>query len=108
MELKVAGIIPATFFKRDMNMDKKTLDVKFEDVKDRILAKLNKLGSKKLGLNEEVMLIDGIINQPLNPKVTGNVVVGGPVVPVITLVGKETGRLYFFALKVLLEENDNA
>lgn len=89
-------------------MDKKALNVKYEDVKEKILAKLNRLGLEKLGLTEEVMLIDGIINQPLNKIVTANVVVGGPVVPTVTLVGKETGRLYFFSLKVLLDEGNDS
>lgn len=88
-------------------MENKPYNANFDDVKEKILAKLNELDmQKKLGLTEKVSLVEGIINQPLNTKVTGNVVVGGPVVPTIALVGVETGRLYFFALRALLGEED--
>lgn len=56
-----------------------------------------------IGITESVTLVDGFVNQPLNMQVTGNVVIGGPSIPMIVLVGNETGRVYFFALKAILK-----
>jgi len=48
------------------------------------------------------ILIDGFINMSYNKKVENSIVVGGPSVPCISVVGKSTGLVYTFALKVLL------
>lgn len=71
--------------------------MKFENVKDKIIEKLN---SKDLGVQEELILIDGFINQPLARSV-GEITIGGSVVPMIMTVGKKTGRIYFFAFNDL-------
>lgn len=62
------------------------------------------LKSRELGIDEEISLIDGFINQPVFKKLTGDVVIGGPTIPMIAVVGKTSGRIYFFALKAILSE----
>lgn len=48
------------------------------------------------------ILIDGFINMTSNKKIENSIIVGGPSIPCISVVGKSTGLVYTFALKVLL------
>ena len=75
--------------------------LKFSDYKDDIIKKLNERGNV-LEICEPVILIDGFINQPIYGELTGNFVIGGPSITMIALVGENSGRIYFFAVKALL------
>lgn len=48
------------------------------------------------------ILIDGFINMPFQKEMGGAFVIGGPTVPAVAVVGKSTGVIHTFALKVLL------
>ena len=37
-------------------------------------------------------------------ELTGAFVIGGPTIPMIAVVGNNSGRIYFFALKALLPD----
>ncbi len=77
--------------------------VRFSDIKTELVDALNeKLKSNKLHLSEKVTIIDGFVNQPLSTELSGSFVIGGPAVPMIMLVGDESGRIYYFALKAIL------
>ena len=71
--------------------------VKFDEVRDQILEKLN---SDELNIRQEIQeelsLIDGFVNQPL-AEVVGEIVIGASVVPMIMAVGKKTRRIDFFS-----------
>ena len=73
----------------------------FADIKQDILTALKNL-PKEAGIIEQVGLVDGFINNPLSRELTDSIIIGGPSVPMILLVGEKTGRVYLFALKVLL------
>ena len=73
----------------------------FEDVKEEILAALNKVRDDA-GITEPVGLIEGFFNNQLNTEPTNKLFLSGPYVPMVMLVGEKTGRLYLFALKALL------
>lgn len=81
--------------------DEKQKIIKFEDYKQRIIDALNK---RNLGIAEKVTIIDGFINQPIMMEFTGDFVVGGPALPMIMLVGNDSGRVYFFALKAIITD----
>jgi hypothetical protein len=74
--------------------------LKFETVKDELKAKIQDR-AQELGILEPVTLVDGFINQPCNMEVTNSIIIGGPTIPMIMLLGK-SGRIYFFALKAIL------
>ncbi|MBX9831113.1 hypothetical protein K2X40_04090 [Candidatus Babeliales bacterium] len=76
--------------------------IKFSDIKEEITKVLNSR-SKKMGIKESVTLFDGFVRQPFNPELSSTYVIGGPTVPMIMLVGNETGQVYFFALKAVLD-----
>ena len=82
-------------------MENKSL--KFSDYKNQIIKALD---DKKnfLGIQEPVSLIDAFINQPIYKEFTGAFVIGGPTIPMIAVVGNNSGRIYFFALKALLPD----
>lgn len=71
------------------------------EIKQKIILALH---TRKLQIPEKVSLVDGFINLPINMQVTSNLVIGGRTIPMITLVGTETGRLYFFSLKMILSD----
>ena len=76
---------------------------KFSDYKEKII---NILTQKQplLGIPESVSLIDGFINQPIQQELSGNIIIGGPTIPMIAVVGNTSGRIYYFALKALIPE----
>ena len=77
--------------------------IKFEDLKQQIIDALNDR-QKQLNIHEPITLIDGFVNQPLQKEFTGGLVIGGPAIPMIAVVGSNSGRIYYFALKALLPD----
>ena len=77
--------------------------IKFSEYKQRIIDALNSR-SPQLGINEPITLVDGFINQPLQIEFTGGLVIGGPAIPMVAVVGNNSGRIYYFALKALLPD----
>ncbi len=75
--------------------------IKFSDYKEEILKALNEKVSSH-GILEPTSLIDGFINQPIQKELTGAFVVGGPTIPMVAVVGNNSGKIYYFALKALL------
>ncbi len=69
--------------------------MKFEDVKSKIFKQL-----QKRDLGEDLILLEGCVNQSL-AKAAGEIVIGGPTIPMVMTIGKKTGRVYFFALNAL-------
>lgn len=79
--------------------------IKFSEIKERLVQALNiKLSQNKLQVSEKVTIVDGFVNQPLSMELSGSFVIGGPAVPMIMLVGNDSGRVYYFALKAILPD----
>lgn len=96
------------FFRQssENNTPKREGDVNFFDVKDSILDALRKRWDL-LGIDEKVAIIDGFFNPAYSDILTDQIILGGPTVPMVVLVGTETGRVYLFAYKALMEEKQN-
>jgi hypothetical protein len=77
--------------------------IQFSDYKAKIIEALNVRGAK-LGIDEPITLVEGFINQPLQMEFTGGLVIGGPAIPMVAVVGNNSGRIYHFALKALLPD----
>ncbi len=73
--------------------------IKFDEIKTELLEALNK---RNLHISEKVTIVDGFVNQPLSMELSGSFVIGWPAVPMIMLVGSESWRIYYFALKAIL------
>lgn len=76
---------------------------RFEDLKKDITQRL-KERSLVIGIKESVAILEGFVMEPFKTELTGEFTVGGPTVPMVMLIGNESGRVYFFALKALLPE----
>ena len=74
----------------------------FSEYKERILEQLGKLDESSLGINEPVSLFEGFFQSHYTEGFSGNTVLGGKYIPTIAVIGEETGRLYFFAIKKIL------
>ena len=51
---------------------------------------------------EGFILVEGFFNLPIQNELGGGVVLGGTTVPVVSIVGKSTGVMHYFAVKALL------
>jgi hypothetical protein len=81
--------------------------IKFSKIKKDILKSLNKkLNEDKLHITEKVTLVDGFVNQVHLPNLPKDWIIGGSSIPMIILVGDESGQIYYFALKTILPELD--
>lgn len=79
--------------------------IKFEDYKQRITAAIStRLHTNLLPKENGFTLIEGFITQPLSKEISGSLVIGGPSIPLVAIVGNTTGQVYYFALKALLPE----
>jgi len=88
-----------------MKINKKKDITKFENIKDRIIDHLDNIIDKtEMGIYEEVDLIDGFVNLPFTLELSSNLIIGGSTIPMIMLCGRDSGRIYFFALKAIIEE----
>jgi len=75
--------------------------LEFESVKPQIIQAL-KEPNRKITITEPVSLVDGFVSQFYSMEMTDSIVLGGPTIPIIMLLG-ESGQIYFFALKALIE-----
>lgn len=82
--------------------------VKFGDIKDKLKKIISEKSKTDLfpGEDKGFALVDGFFNLPLQSELSGNIVVGGPSVPMVAIVGNASGRMYFFALKALIPDSE--
>jgi len=79
--------------------------LKFSDIKAELITALNKkIASKKIRFVEKVTIVDGFVNQPMSLELSGAFVIGGPTIPMVMLVGDDSGQIYYFALKAILPD----
>lgn len=96
----------------DKNTEKNTWSgdiIKFDEYKPKIVKALEKIVSKNQAARinrHEICLIDGFFNYPIQEEIAGEIIIGGITVPMIALVDEKTGRMYFYALKILLPDID--
>lgn len=77
--------------------------IKFSEIKDELQTALNeKLRLAPIPNDDGFTLIEGFMTMPLQGEVSNNVIIGGPSIPVVGIVGNTSGRIYTFALKVVL------
>lgn len=77
-------------------------DNTFKKHKSDIEKAINKkLADGILSDKKGFTLIEGFINMPLQDQL-GGMVLGGPSIPTVAIVGNDSGLIYTFALKALL------
>jgi len=79
--------------------------IKFDDYKQRITDAIQeKLKAGLIAGENGFTLVEGFIMQPLSKELSGNLIIGGPTIPLVAIVGNTSGRMYYFALKALLPD----
>lgn len=81
-------------------------EISFQEKREEILQALKKTNFQDAWIFEELALVDGIAYHSLSDSISGGIVIGGKSIPMVVLVWKKTGKLYFFALKSLLPNLD--
>jgi hypothetical protein len=82
-------------------------EVKFQDVKEDILRVLRTRNMQFAG-EKQLKLVDGFVYLPVQMTM-GSIHIGGEsTIPAVILLGANTGRLYFVALKHLLPHIEDA
>jgi hypothetical protein len=81
--------------------------IKFAEVKHKIIEAIQGKPKQELGINESVTLLDGFVSSPYTTTLSNDFILGGSFVPMVMLVGNDTGRIYFFAYKALVKEEGN-
>jgi len=77
--------------------------INFEQYRPEILKALeNRLKTGVISDPNGFILLDGFINMPLQKEMGGAFIIGGPTIPAVAVVGKSSGLIYTFALKVLI------
>jgi len=76
--------------------------ITFSEYKQKIITAISAKGN--LGIAEPTTLVDGFVNQPIQSEFTGAFIVGGPAIPMVMLLGTNSGRIYYFALKAILPD----
>jgi hypothetical protein len=75
--------------------------VRFSDIKDHLIKPLEEQ-INNLGSVEKFTLIDGFFNRLIENEIDGKIVLKGQTVPMVAVVGNQSGRVHFFAVKILL------
>lgn len=83
-------------------MNNKESVIEFSKVKQRIKEAIEDK-FEILDFKESVTLLDGFVNSPYSKTQPTTELFGGPFVPMVMLVGNETGRVYFFAYNLLIK-----
>lgn len=80
-------------------------NIQFKDVKTKIINSIENRANKirEWGIKEPLSLIDGFVQLQLANKLDEKFYDSGKCVPVIQLLGEETGQIYYFALKALID-----
>ena len=83
------------------------MNIRFEEYKQQITGAIQeKLRAVPITGENGFTLVEGFIMQPLNKEISGSIIIGGPTIPLVAIVGNTSGRMYYFALKALIPNVD--
>lgn len=74
------------------------MDIDFQRYKDDILEALQ----SKAKLEGRWTILDFFVNQPIQKSISGNVIIGGPALPLVIVINQDSGEVRHFSLKFLL------
>lgn len=79
--------------------------INFETYKAQILQAIDaKIKAGVISDPAGFILIEGFVNMPTQKEVGGAFMIGGTTIPTVAVVGKSTGLIHSFALKVLIPQ----
>ncbi len=82
----------------------KKIVIKFSDIKDELQRAMQQKLSLTFmpGETAGFTLIKGFMTTPILGELSNNMIIGGPNIPTVGVVGNSSGRIYTFALKLIL------
>jgi len=81
--------------------------LEFKQIKMELQAALSKkLKEGVLTDPNGFTLLDGFINPSISNDISGNLVLGGPTLPMVAVISNTSGQVYYFALKALLPNHE--
>ena len=79
--------------------------INFEDYKQRITDAIQaKLRETPIHGENGFTLVEGFIMQQISKELSGNIIIGGPTIHLVAVVGNTSGRMYYFAVKAILPD----
>lgn len=81
-------------------------EYKYDELRPRIIKALKKLDDKykMFGDDQKLIVVNSFLRIPLQDSIGGIVSGGESNLPAVALVDKDTGQIYYFALKALLPD----
>jgi hypothetical protein len=76
--------------------------IEFQNIKPVLIIEIEKRLLVENLIPDDFVLIESFFNQPIQNDLSGQIVIGGPTIPMVALIKKTSGQIYFFALKALL------
>lgn len=83
----------------------------FSNLKEEILKGLsrnkikcvNQTGTELLiSEQHKLTIIDSFVNQPIQESLNGNIIIGGPTLPLVVIVCEKCGNVQYYALRKLV------
>ncbi len=79
--------------------------IRFIEIKNNLLKAIEeKLKVNPIPNENGFTIIEGFITTSLQSEISGNFILGGPSIPTVAIVGNTSGRIYTFALKILMPD----
>lgn len=89
-------------------MEQNVNKIEFQKIKAKLQEALDVCLRKDFLNPSDYALVDNsFINQPIQAELSNNIVIGGSTLPMVAVVKKSTGQLFFYALKALIPDLKN-
>ena len=85
------------------NRKETTMSLQFSECEEEIINMINS-NTGDSALNERVSLVNGFVNQRVIDDFNKEPEIFDPEMPMIAVVGEDSGRVYLYALKALLHK----
>lgn len=73
----------------------------FKEYQNQILKRLRK---NEMEEGSKFELIDGFLKNDIHKQLDSGFKIGGPCIPLVSIINSKTGELHFFALKAILPD----
>lgn len=86
-------------------MEQNINKIEFQKIKVRLREAIDAALRKDLLNPSDYELIENsFINQSIQAELSNNIIIGGSTLPMVAVVKKSTGQLFFYALKALIHD----
>jgi hypothetical protein len=76
--------------------------IEFENIKLELISAIEKRLIVENRVPDDFTLLESFFNHPIQNELSEQIILGAPTIPMIALIKKTSGQIYFYALKALL------